>query len=127
MYNAFRTPYRANTTDPRGLVGVVLHADVSHRRPGAFTELDRSATGDPRAASLNDLSAEFIGDYVYAAATDKGVVGVWNDTSNGADCPAVDAYRASLYTSTPLTPPDVTSSCPATFGNSDIRGANLTR
>ena len=27
VYNAFTTPYRTNTTDPRSLVGVVLHAD----------------------------------------------------------------------------------------------------
>jgi hypothetical protein len=125
VYNAFTTPYRANTTEPRGLVGVVLHADVTGRAPGAFGELHRSATGDPRAASLNDLSGEFLGDYVYAAATNSGMVGVWNDTSNAADCPAVDAYRASLYYGSPLNPPDVPAGCPATFGNSDIRGANL--
>jgi hypothetical protein len=125
VYNALSTPYRANTTDPRTLVGVVLHADLAGGTPGPFTELDRSATGDSRAASLNDLTSEFLGDYVYAAATDSGVVGVWNDTSNAADCPAVDAYRASLYTGSPLSPPDVPAACPATFGNSDIRGASL--
>lgn len=125
VYNAFTTPYRDNTTDPRGMIGAVLHADVLNGAPGPFTPLDRSATGDPRAASVNSLGYEFFGDYVYAAATDDGVVGVWNDTSNAADCPAVDAYRASLYTTTPLAAPDVPASCPATFGNSDIRGASL--
>ena len=29
VYNAFTTPYRTNTTDPRSLVGVVKHADAS--------------------------------------------------------------------------------------------------
>lgn len=29
VYNAFTTPFRDNTTDPRSLVGVVLHADSS--------------------------------------------------------------------------------------------------
>jgi hypothetical protein len=62
---------------------------------------------------------------VYAAATNDHVVAVWNDTSNAADCPAIDAYRASLYTSSPTPAPDVIGSCPATFGNSDIRGAML--
>jgi hypothetical protein len=125
VYNAYTTPYRDNTTDPRNLVGVVLHADVTGGVPGAFTELDRSANGDPRGSSTNGLASEFLGDYVYGAATNSGMVGVWNDTSNAADCPAIDAYRASLYTSTPLTAPDVLGSCPATFGNSDIRGASL--
>jgi hypothetical protein len=125
VYNAFTTPYRTNTTDPRSMVGVVLHADVAGGVPGGFTELDRSANGDPRGSSANSLTSEFLGDYVYASATNSGVVGVWNDTSNAADCPAIDAYRASLYTSSPASPPDVLASCPATFGNSDIRGAAL--
>jgi hypothetical protein len=125
VYNAFTTPYRNNTTDPRNMVGVVLHADLTGSAPGAFTELDRSANGDPRGSSANSLTAEFVGDYVYGAATNSGMVGVWNDASNAADCPAIDAYRASLYTSSPMAPPDVLASCPATFGNSDIRGASL--
>jgi hypothetical protein len=122
VYNAFTTPYRSNTTDPRNMVGVVLHADVTAGVPGAFTELDRSANGDPRGSSANSLTSEFLGDYVYGSATNAGVIGVWNDTSNAADCPAIDAYRASLYAGSPIAPPDVLGSCPATFGNSDIRG-----
>ena len=71
VYNAFTTPFRNNTTDPRSLVGVVLHADsAADRAPtGAFTELHRGAPGDPRGSSANALTAEFLGDYVYAAAT----------------------------------------------------------
>ncbi|HST50218.1 sialidase family protein, partial [Jatrophihabitans sp.] len=125
VYNAYTTPYRTNTTDPRNLVGVVLHADVAGGVPGAFAELDRSANGDPRGTSQNGLTAEFLGDYVYGAATNSAVVGVWNDASNAADCPAIDAYRASLYTDTPIPAPDVLASCPATFGNSDIRGGQF--
>jgi hypothetical protein len=122
VYNAFLTPYRNNTTDPRSMDGVVLHADVTGGVPGAFTELDRSAPGDPRGSSANSLIAEFLGDYVYGMATNAGMVGVWNDTSNAADCPAIDAYRASLEAGTPIAAPDVLGSCPANFGNSDIRG-----
>jgi hypothetical protein len=125
VYNAFTTPYRTNTTDPRNLVGVVLHADISNGRPGAFTELDRSANGDPRGTSQNGLTAEFLGDYVYAFATNSAVAAVWNDASHAADCPAIDAYRASLYTATPLAAPNVLASCPAAFGNSDIRGGRF--
>ena len=121
--NSFTTPYRTDTTSPRGLVGAVWHADVAAGLPVGWTELDRGAVGDPRASSANSLTSEFLGDYVYAAATRTGAVAVWNDTSNAADCPAIDAYRASLYTSSPLPAPNVLGSCPATFGNSDIRGA----
>ena len=121
VYNAFTTPYRDDTTSPRGLVGVVLHADVTGGAPGAFATLHRGGVGDPRGSSANALTDEFIGDYVYASATNDAVAGVWNDTTNAADCPAIDAYRASLYT-TPIAAPNVLASCPATFGNSDIRG-----
>jgi hypothetical protein len=120
--NAFTTPFRDNTSDPRGLVGQLWHANVSGGMPSGWTSLDRSAVGDPRGTSQNGLTAEFLGDYVYASASRDGVVGVWNDASNAADCTAIDAYRASLYTSSPIHAPNVLSACPATFGNSDIRG-----
>jgi hypothetical protein len=125
VYNAYTTPFRDNTTSPRGLVGVTLHANVTGGVPGSFSTLHRSLVGDPRGSSQNDLTAEFLGDYVYAAATNDHVVGVWNDTSNAAFCPAINAYRASLYTSSPTNPPPVIASCPATFGNSDIRSATI--
>jgi hypothetical protein len=121
--NSFTTPYRTDTTSPRGLVGSVWHADVVAGAPVGWAEVSRGAVGDPRGSSTNSLTSEFLGDYVYTAATDAGAVAVWNDTRNAADCPAIDAYRASLYTSTPMAAPNVLGSCPATFGNSDIRGA----
>jgi hypothetical protein len=122
-YNAFTTPYRNDTSSPRGLVGVILHADVSGGVPGAFGTLARGAVGDPRASSQNDLTAEFLGDYVYTAATRTGAVGVWNDTRNGKDCPAIDAWRLSLRTGTTVARPAPQVDCPPTFGNSDIFGA----
>ena len=120
--NAFTTPFRHDTTSPRGLVGEVLHADVVAGAPGTFTTLQRGEVGDPRGSSQNGLTAEFLGDYVYAAATNDAAVGVWNDTRAAADCPAIDAFRASLYTTSPTSPPDVIAECPAAFGNSDVFG-----
>ena len=122
VHNSFTTPYRTDTTSDRGLVGEVLHADVTGGVPTGWTTLNRGAVGDPRGSSANALTSEFLGDYVYAAATNDAVVGVWNDARNAADCPAIDAYRASLYTATPLSRPDVLGACPASFGNSDIYG-----
>jgi hypothetical protein len=122
-YNAFTTPFRNDTSSPRGLVGVMLHADVSNGTIGPFGTVARGATGDPRTSAQNDLTAEFLGDYVYTAATRTGAVGVWNDTRNGADCPAIDAWRQSLRTGPALPRPAPQADCPATFGNSDIFGA----
>jgi hypothetical protein len=152
VYNAFTTPFRDDTSSPRNLIGVVKHADVSASGSvGAFTTMHRSPGGDPRGSSQNNLAAEFLGDYVYAAATRTYGAAVWNDTRNAADCPAIDAYRLALHeeavaagapVAEPEEPrgeedavrhaqptqeesavaPDVQQVCPATFGNSDIFG-----
>jgi len=71
------------------------------------------------------MTAEFLGDYNYAAATrDFGAV-VYVDVRNAADCPAVDAYRQSLVNGSPITAPAPGTDCPATFGNSDIFGGTF--
>jgi hypothetical protein len=126
VYNAFTTPYRRDTTSPRTLVGVVLHADTSTggTPTGAFSELHRSPPGDARGSAQNDLTAEFLGDYVYAVATRTYGAAVWNDTRNAADCPAIDAWRASLEAGTPTATPAPQQNCDATFGNSDIAGGS---
>lgn len=130
VYNAFTTPLRNDTTSPRGLVGVVKHADIgTNGAPGAWVELHRSPTGDPRGSSQNNLWLEFLGDYVYAVATNTYGAAVWNDTRNAADCSAIDTWRAAAQaaiangTAVP-TPPAPQQACPATFGNSDIFGGS---
>ncbi|TMD98438.1 MAG: exo-alpha-sialidase [Chloroflexi bacterium] len=122
VYNAFTTPYRTDTTSPRNLVGVVLHADVSGSTTGGFTSIHRGANGDPRGSSQNNLVGEFLGDYVYATATRTFGAAVWNDARNAADCPAIDAWRMSLRDGTTVPRPAPEQDCPATFGNSDIYG-----
>jgi hypothetical protein len=127
VYNAFTTPYRNNTSDPRSLVGVVLHANTgasATAATGAFASLHRGMPGDPRSSSQNDLTAEFLGDYVYAVATRSYGAAVWNDTRNGADCPALDAWRMSLRNGTTVPKPAPQQDCPANFGNSDIFGGS---
>jgi hypothetical protein len=126
VYNAFTTPFRNDTTSPRGLVGVVKHADIgANGVPGAFSTLHRGAVGDPRAASSNSLVAEFLGDYVSAIATNTYGAGVWNDVSRGAFCLAIDAYRQSEQIGGSVPTPEPQQDCPATFGNSDIFGGSF--
>jgi len=151
VYNAFTTPFRESAEGPgndRQLVGVVRHATAGS---DAFSTVHRGASGDARGSSQNDLAAEFLGDYVYAAATRDYGTAVWNDVRDAADCPAIDEYRQELHeeavatgapTAEPEEPrgaedrpggkptqeeeeeeaPAVQAECPATFGNSDIFG-----
>lgn len=125
VYNAFTTPYRTDTTSPRNLTGVLLHADVTAGVPGAFSVVSRGPDGDPRGTSQNGLTAEFLGDYVYAAASSTFGTAVWNDASQAATCGSIQTYRNSVETGGTLTPPDVQGTCPAHFGNSDIRGITV--
>jgi hypothetical protein len=131
VYNAFTTPFRNDTTSPRTLVGVVKHADIgANGAPGGWTELHRSAPGDPRGSAQNNLWLEFLGDYVYAVATNTYGAGVWNDVRNAADCPAIDTWRAAAQAAvqngtTVPAPPAPQQDCPATFGNSDIFGGSF--
>jgi hypothetical protein len=131
VYNAFTTLFRNDTTSPRALVGVVKHANIGATgAPSGWIELHRGAVGDPRASSANSLVAEFLGDYVYAIATNTYGAGVWNDVRRGAFCPAIDAYRLSVQIGGSVPTPAPQQNCPATattrFGNSDIFGGSYT-
>jgi hypothetical protein len=126
VYNAFTTPYQPTTATLRGLVGVVLHADVTGGSTGAFAQIHRGVAGDPRGSSQNGLTAEFLGDYVYAAATRTYGAAVWNDTRNAAVCDAINTYRQLLRTDpSAAVAPNVPADCPANFGNSDIFGGSF--
>jgi hypothetical protein len=130
VYNAFLEPFKESAVGPandRPLVGVILHADVAGGVVGSFTELHRGEPGDGRASSQNNMAGEFLGDYVYAAATRVYATAVWNDVRDGENCDDIDQYRQDLHdavvdgTELP-TAPAVQANCPGTFGNSDIWG-----
>ena len=126
VYNAFTTPFRNDTTSARNLVGVVLHSNLSSGgAPAGWSEIHRGAGGDPRGTTQNGLTAEFLGDYVYAVATNTYGAAVWNDARNAADCPAIDAWRWSIRTGGSVPRPAPNTDCPATFGNSDIYGGTF--
>ena len=157
VYNAFLEPFKTSAEGPANdhpMDGVILHADVaSNGAVGPFSEIHRGASGDARGSSQNNLAAEVLGDYVYAAATRTYGTAVWNDVRNAADCPAIDTYRQELHEEALATgavtadaeeprgelareargkktqeeaggPPAVQQSCPTNFGNTDIFGGS---
>jgi hypothetical protein len=132
VYNAHLDPWRTSTADPRRMLGVVRHADVTLASGvvGAFTTLHRGAVGDGRGSSANGLTTEFLGDYNYAVATRTFAVAVWVDSRNAAVCPAINAYRQSLVDGSPTPPPAPNQDCPDSpatgsfFGNTDIFGGS---
>jgi hypothetical protein len=128
VYNAFTAAYQTTTASARPLLAVVAHADVSGGVVGSFGEVHRSAPGDARGSSQNDLTAEFLGDYVYAAATNEFGAFVWNDVRTALDCSAVDTWRAALRTKDKKDDPprpEPNNDCSADFGDSSIFGAAI--
>jgi hypothetical protein len=126
-YDAFLQPWQSTTANPRPMQGVVRHATVaSTGAPGAWSDKNRAAIGDSRGSSQNGLTAGFLGDYNYAAATNSNGFAVWNDVRNAADCPAIDAFREAIATGATATRPAPNTDCPPTFGNTDIFGGAFT-
>jgi hypothetical protein len=116
-YMAFLDPWQTSVTSgQRKMQGVVNHA--SSTLTGWFT-LNRGGIGDARGSTILAQKFEFLGDYTDVAATNAFEAAVWTDVRNAPVCPAVNAFRQSLLTTSPLPTPPVTA-CPATFGNSDI-------
>jgi hypothetical protein len=101
VYNAFLERFKTSAegaANDHPMDGVVLHADIAaNGTVGAFSLVHRGASGDARGSSQNNLAAEFLGDYVYAAATRTYGTAVWNDVRNAADCPAIDEARQELH------------------------------
>jgi len=120
VYDAFIDNFRNNTTATRRFQGVLRHADVSGTALSNLTTLDRGGVGDSRASSSNALIDGFIGDYNTVEATNGGAIAVYNDASNAAVCPAIDAYRQAVVNGTAGAAPAPATDCPATFGNTDI-------
>jgi hypothetical protein len=119
VYNAYTTPFRPTTFTSRGLVGVTRWAAFDSGATG-WTTLHRSPVGDPRGSAQNNLQAEFLGDYVYAAATNDYGVTVWNDVRNGTVCPAINEWRMAIHEGSTADPPNPVEECPVGFGDTDI-------
>jgi hypothetical protein len=117
-YNAWHQPWQTTTADARPMEGVVLSGPSG----GTLAEVNRGASGDARGSSANSLTAEFLGDYNYAVASNTYGSTVWNDVRNATDCPAVDDFRQSLV-SGPRAPRPSPCQTPTTaFGDTEIFG-----
>lgn len=121
-YMGFLDPFRQTTADTRRFQGVVRHADLTGTELGPVTTLNRGTVGDGRASSANNLTAEFLGDYNYAVATNDYGAAVWTDDRDASVCLAINAYRQSLIDGAPTTAPAPQQQCAPTFGNSSIYG-----
>jgi hypothetical protein len=130
-YNAFTSPFRPTTSEPRMMHGALRSAVVGrHGAPGGWNTRYVGPSGDARGTTFAVWSyPEFLGFFVSAVATRTYGVGAWTDVSRTADCPAIDAWRqASLEADRVQTPaPWPQTDCPANFGNSDMASATTAR
>ncbi len=98
-----------------------MHYDVylaqSTDRGVAFSRPRKLSTApsDPDGSSFNELTNEFIGDYISSVADAARVYAVWTDARDARPCAAIDAFRAGKGPK-----PDVITQCPTRFGNTDI-------
>jgi hypothetical protein len=126
-YNALTTPFSTTTATPRMEHGTLLSADVgAGGAPTGWTTEYIGPSGDARGTSQGRiLYNEFLGDYVYAIATQSYGAGVWTDVQDTADCPAMDAWRQASYNAghRVFPAPWPLADCPAHFGNNDIHSA----
>jgi hypothetical protein len=116
VYNAYLDPWQASTANPRRMLGVVRHADVTAGAVGAFATLHRGAIGDVRGSSANGLSSEFIGDYNQVIATNNDGFAIWNDVRDATICAAINTFRQSLIVGPPIAPPAPQAACPPAGG-----------
>lgn len=130
-YNAFSTPFRPTTSEPRLMYGVLRSAAIGRGgAPVGWTTNHVGRSGDARGTTLGVWNyPEFLGFGVSAIATRGYGAGAWTDVSHTADCPAIDAWRqASLEADRVQTPaPWPLADCPVNFGNSDIVSATTGR
>ena len=126
-YMAFTTPFATTTGSPRLEHGVLRSSPIGPGgAPTGWSTEFVGASGDARGSSQSRiLYNEFLGDYVYAAATRTYGAGLWTDLPNTADCPAMDTWRQASFNAghQVFQAPWPIGDCPANFGNADISAA----
>ena len=83
---------------------------------------NRGASGVAHGSSANSLTAEFLGDCIYAVASNTDDSTVWNDVWNATDCPAVDAFRQSLAGGSSIPTPSLRQTPFTAFGDTEVFG-----
>ena len=79
-----------------------------------------TASSNPDASSYNDLTEQFLGDYIGIAAGPAAAYAVWTDARAASRCQAVDDYRNAVYAgSKKSVAPNPDTACATDFGNTD--------
>jgi hypothetical protein len=127
IYMSNQQPFQSTTATPRLERGVLMSSPIgAGGAPTGWAAVYTGPAGDARGSSQGRiLYNEFLGDYVYAAATRTYGIGVWTDVHRTADCPAVDTWRQQSHDAGHLVflAPWPLTDCPANFGNADIFSA----
>jgi hypothetical protein len=129
VYEADMAPWAgADFFTPRPYRGVFRSAPIgANGAPGAWMTEFAETPGDLLATYPgHDLYQERVGDYVYAAASNRYGVGVWTSAAPAAVCTAIQDYRARSYAAGHRALPGAPwplAECPPNFGNTDIESA----
>jgi hypothetical protein len=79
-----------------------------------------SARSNPDGSSYNDLTEQFIGDYIGIVDGPDTAYLAWTDARAASKCAAVDTYRNEVYAGQKkVVPPNPDNVCPQSFGNTD--------
>jgi hypothetical protein len=83
-----------------------------------------TASSNPDGSSYNDLTEQFLGDYIGIVSGPSSAYVVWTDSRNATPCQAVTAYRGAVYAgSKTAVAPNPDTACATSFGDTDTMAA----
>jgi hypothetical protein len=78
-----------------------------------------TSSSNPDGSSYNDLTEQFLGDYIDIVDGPDTAYLDWTDSRAAVPCAAVDTYRNEVYAGQKVVPPNPDSQCATGFGNTD--------
>ena len=78
-----------------------------------------TASSNPDGSSYNDVTEQFIGDYIDIVDGPDTAYIAWTDARAADTCAAVDKYRNEVYAGEKAVPPNPDTACSNAFGNTD--------